>query len=120
MIQLFSPSFSKLAQISYISKVVNLVTVIVIVASQEHSDELKSLALEDAVKSTIGQKKQLEVHKPPKNDALRRVIEEGKSGGMRLMMTSTMLMPSLGALNPRDFYDFCTPRNSMQHVNRMR
>ena len=30
--------------------------------AEEHSDELKNLALEDAVKSTIGQKKQLEVH----------------------------------------------------------
>ena len=32
------------------------------VKAEEHSDELKNLALEDAVKSTMGQKKQLEVH----------------------------------------------------------
>jgi len=80
--------------------------------AEEHSDELKNLALEDAVKSTIGQKKQLEVH-GSQQIMIQGGDTQGKSGGTRLiMMTSTMLMPSLGVLNPRDFYDFCTPRNS--------
>ena len=55
----------------------------------------------------------------PKKLWYREGNTQGKSGGMRLiMMTSTMLMPSLGVLNPTNFLWLLHTTES--HTNRMR
>lgn len=100
-----------------ISKVVNLVTLIVIVAEniQFWTKILSWGAFRWAQKlgfGRCGEKYHWSEETTggawlPKNDDTGRVIHKEKSGGMRLMMmTSTMVMPSLGVLNPTNFYDF--------------